>query len=143
MKVKDLGIRILAKFYIFLIFLHILPLFVFATQLNICGKVLSATNTFIINILFIGLLWFLYVEIKNIKRAGFWVALVFHSLFTVNSTFVTIGLQPILMIEGVRPVTSIWLRPISFASIIINLGVIAYLLRRKQLFFYRKRSATD
>jgi len=143
MKEKDLGIGILSKFYIFLMLLHALPLFVFDTRLNICGKVLSATSTFIINILFIALLWFIYVEIKNIKKAGFWAALIFHSTFAINSSFITIGLQPFLMIEGVKPVTSIWLRPISFASIIINFGVIWYLFYRKESFFPIRKPATD
>ena len=138
MRTKDLGVSILARFYVFLIFLYVLPLFVFATRLNICGMILSTTITFVINVLFMGFLWFLYTQIKNLKRVGFWAALVFHTFFIGNSIFMVMERPPLLMIEGAKPVTSAWLKPILFASIIVNLGIVAYLLYRKQLFFRRK-----
>ena len=137
MNKKDLGIVIISRFYIVLIFLYVLPLFLFTTQLNILGRTFSSTTAFIGNMCFIAILWFLYRKIKNTKKIGFWTALIFHTFFIVNSVLMVMESQPLLMIEGIKAATPEGVKPILSVSIILNLIIISYLIYRKKLFFHK------
>ena len=143
MKGKDPGIIIIARFYIVLIFLYSLPLFIFATQLNILGKIFSSTAVSIVNICFIALLWFLYRKVKKTEKIGFWGAIIFHSFFIVNSLLMIMDYAPLLMVEGVKTVTPIGVKPVLFGSIIVNLVIISYLVYRKKLFSYGKNTVDN
>lgn len=129
LKHNRLLIEIILKLYICLIFLYLLPLFIFSTKLVILGVTVSQPFTAITYIFLISLLFFLYFSIKKEKISGLIAAIIFHSFFILNTTLIFMGKPPIINIEGLKPVSDPGFKtPIIMINLAINLSIIFYLL---------------
>ncbi|MCK9572803.1 MAG: hypothetical protein M0R20_00180 [Candidatus Omnitrophica bacterium] len=117
---KDLGIIILSRFYLFLIVLHILPLYVFSTGVYLFGQKLSSFPVVLAIVLFIAFLYFLYDAIWHIKLIGFFLAFIFQLIFVINNSQMLFGKIPLLTIKGEKIAFLAVEKPLVVISIIVN-----------------------
>ncbi len=136
MKDKQLGIKILSNFYLFLILLYILPAYLFSTQVVFLGRIISPAGQALVNGLSLLFLLFLYFSLKYRKLSGFLGAMILHLLFLLNNLLMFLEKPPILEIEGVtKGDYQLEIFAVS-GGIIINLIILVYL-------FFCRRSFVD
>jgi len=135
---SKLRIAILSKFYLILIFLHILALALFSTRMVIFGKITTPSITVKLNLLFILFLYLLSSTIKNREKIGFNLAILFHVFFILNNTLIFCKKTPFLSIEGLSSGYYVFEAPVILASIFTNILILLYLILcypRKTSFF--------
>ncbi len=134
MEEKYLGIKTLSRFYLFLTFFYFLPLAVFSTRIVFLGKTLSVLDGFLVNAASLLFTFLLYLLIKHARLLGFWLALIFHSLFFLNSLFIVYDKGAIFTIEGFLPGNYPYRLFAVLAGVGVNLWVILYLIFHKRCF---------
>lgn len=131
---SKLGIKALASFYLFLVFLYFLPLAIFSTRMVFLGKTLPVFESFLVNLASLCFMFFLYLLIKRLSRLGFLLALALHSFFFTNNLFLVYGKTAILAIEGLLPGNYRFKLLSVLAAIAINFWIIFYLVFNKRCF---------
>lgn len=141
LKNRWLGIIIIARFYLFLVFLHLLSFLFFSTRVVFLGKPASPLAAAILNLAFIIILFFLYWAVKYLKKIGLWTAMIFHFFFLTNSLFLFFKETPLLNIEGQKLTNFLLYKEQAILiSTLLNVSIILYLFYRKDCFGdYRKR----
>lgn len=125
---KDLGRRIISKFYLFLIIFQILTTFAFSTKITVFGRIAPEFPAKTINIALIVFLYFLYLAIKNEKIIGVFAALFFHGFFVCNALLMLITKIAIFNVEGQNSAAQLEFKiPITIAMLVINTIIIIYL----------------
>jgi hypothetical protein len=125
---KDLGIIILSRFYLFLIVLHMLPLYVFSTGTYLFGQKLSSFPALLAIMLFIIFLYFLYDAIRRIKLIGFFLALIFQLVFVINNSQMLFEKVPFLSIKGEKIAFLTIEKSLIIVSVIVNVLVSSLLI---------------
>jgi len=134
LKTNELGIYIISKFYLFLIVLYLLPFFVFSAELVILGRSFDEFVSTSVNIIIVLYLLILYWGIDNLKRIGFWPAILFHAFFILNCLLMVFGRTPLFYSKGVVEDVYILITPFVIVSLFINTVVILYLFLKRRHF---------
>jgi len=134
LQIKELGIKAISQFYLFVILLYILPFAIFTTRLEIFGEAMDFWLTLTINTILISFILLLHFTINNLSRTGFYLSIPFHTLFILNSMLMIFDQSPILKIAGLNEGVYILRIPLILASILINATIIFYLVYKRRLF---------
>ena len=130
MKHNELGIKVLSYFYLCLVFFYAFPLLIFSTQLEIFGQTVKPFLTKIVHLSFVIFFYLLYLAIGSARKAGFRIAVVLHFFFLINSLLILGAKTAILEIKGSKVAVYPDQGPVVLFSILINILIITYLLRK-------------
>ncbi len=133
---KPLGIQLLSYFYLSLILLYILPLFVFSTRIVVLGRIANEAGTALVNSSSLIFLFFLYLSVKNQRKTGLFLAILFHGLFLVNNLLMLFQQPPILEIEGLKPGDYTLETFTIIATALLNTLIIMHLYLKRQRYFF-------
>ncbi|MBU2102653.1 MAG: hypothetical protein ABH865_07575 [Candidatus Omnitrophota bacterium] len=137
---NELGLSILSKFYLFLLFFHLISPHLFYTRTFVGTHQVGGPSLFAARAALALLLFWLYGAIKRGSARGFWCALFFHSFFLLNNLCALTRTGALVRVEGLQEgVASLGARPILIISTVFNSLVTLYCARR---LFMRHRPLT-
>lgn len=144
MLTPPLGVNLICYVYLLNTIFYILSLILFYNRIFILGQEASKGISLIVKLMFILIPTYLFFRLKRLKKDAWFLSIYFHIYFIINNSLVFLEesgyAHPFVRIAGLYSslTYSISAKLVLSLNIVINLLILAYLLERKNYFFFVK-----